>query len=71
MNASIIEYILIPIAQILIYLFFFSSIYLLIKYKTLIFWEKASRKELVFPVVGFFGAFIMAVLMVISSLMIE
>jgi hypothetical protein len=71
MVENIVEKVFLPIAQILIYIFFFSSLYLLVKYKTLVFWEKASRKELMLPVIGFFGAFIMGLVMVIALLMAE
>jgi len=71
MCSEFIEAILIPISQICIYIFGFSSIYLLIKYRTLVFWEKATKKELMFPVVGFFGGLIFGILAVIIAVIID
>ena len=53
--AFIVERVIIPMGQLSLLLFGCVGIYLVFKYRTLAFWWSASRKELFFVKVGFFG----------------
>jgi len=67
MRIDIVEGLLIPITQIFIYIFGFSSIYLLIKYRSLAFWEKATKKEMLFPTVGFLGGVVVGLISIVFA----
>ena len=51
----VVEYVIIPLGQLFLLAFGVLGMYLVVKHKSLAFWEKADRKQLMVMKIGFGG----------------